>query len=112
MVADELDKITSVLENQEISVALLTSDEYLEAKKSLIEGKALGSDGFAPKVIRYCYLDDTILRDANKFLVTEKPDQSSESDMTVTDNYRRNSFVFNCSQISKPYDPQQNTTKN
>ena len=78
MVANE---ITPVIENLEIFDALFTSDEYSEAKKSLIEGKALGSDGFVPEVLKYCDLDDIILGYVKKLLAGEKPAQWSESDM-------------------------------
>lgn len=43
MVTYELDEVTPVMENLEISDALFKSYEYSEAKKSLIEGKALRS---------------------------------------------------------------------
>ena len=90
MVAYELDEISPEMENLEISDALLKLDEYSEARKSLIEGKALGSEGFASEVLKYCDLDNNILcvilenikhmDYANKLLVGEKPNQWSKSE--------------------------------
>ena len=78
-VANKLGKITPVIENLETSnsrnLSLFTSDEYSEVKKSLIKGKALRSDEFAPEVLKYCDLDDIILSYVSKLLVSEKPDQ-------------------------------------
>ena len=107
MVAYELDEISPEMENLEISDALLKLDEYSEARKSLIEGKALGSEGFASEVLKYCDLDNNILcvilenikhmDYANKLLVGEKPNQWSKSDtkpllksgdLSLTDNCR------------------------
>ena len=96
-VIGEIGEITPVLKNVGISDALFTSAEYSEAKKSLIEGKAFGSDGIAPEVLKHCNLDDIMLGYVNKLMVGEKPDQWSESDMKplpksgdlgYTDNYR------------------------
>ena len=69
------------MKNIEISDMLFTSDEYSEAKKSVIEGKTLGSDDFALKVLKYCGFDNIILGYVNKLLVGKKLDQWSESDM-------------------------------
>ena len=57
---EELDKLIAKVES---------------AFPSLIEGKALGSDGFALEVLKYCDLDNIILDYVNKLLVSEKPDQ-------------------------------------
>ena len=96
-VATELDEITPVMENLEISAELFTSDKYSEAKKSPIKEKAVGSDLFVPEVLKYCDLENIILGYNNKLLVAEKPDQCSESnmelppksgDLSLTDNFR------------------------
>ena len=85
------------MENLKISTALFRSDEYSEAKKSLIKEKALGSDGFSPGVLKYCDLHNIILGYINKLFVGEKPDQWSKCDMKplpksgdliLMDNYR------------------------
>ena len=69
------------MKNIEIPDVLFTSDEYSEAKKSVIEGKTLGSDDFALEVLKYCDFDNIILGYVNKLLVGKKLDQWSESDM-------------------------------
>ena len=69
----------------------------MEAKKSLIEGKALGSAGFILEILKYCDLEDIILGYVSKLLVGEKPNQWSESDvkqfpkfgdLSLMDDYR------------------------
>ena len=74
MIASELDEVTPALENLEIW-CIIHIRWILEAKKSLIKEKTLGSNGFAPEVPKYCDLDDIALSYVNKLLVGEKPDQ-------------------------------------
>ena len=72
-VTGELNIAKPIMENLGISDALFTSEEYLTAKKSLIDGKALGSDGFAPEVLKYCNIDNIMLGYVNKLLIGQKP---------------------------------------
>ena len=87
------------MEILEIFDALYSSDEYSEAKKSLIYEKVLGSDGFAPEFLKYCDFDNMLLGYVNKLWLARKhhPDQWSKSDMepllkpgdlSLIDNYR------------------------
>ena len=99
-VATELDEITPVMGNLEISAELFTSDKYSEAKKSPIKEKALGSDLFVPEVLKYCDLDNIILSYKNKLLVGEKPDQCSESNMELPPKSGDLSLTDNCRGIA------------
>ena len=71
------------MEILEIFDALYSSDEYSEAKKSLIYEKALGFDGFAPEFLKYSDFDNMLLGYVSKLWLARKhhPGQWSKSDM-------------------------------
>ena len=59
-----------------IKTGPFTMDEYQEVKSTLQTGKQAGEDGFYPKVLKYCDLDETMLRYANR-LVRYQPYSNS-----------------------------------
>ena len=81
-----------------IKTGPFTMDEYQEVKSTLQTGKQAGEDGFYPKVLKYCDLDETILRYANRLLIdNQKPQQWSDinlipipksGDLGNTTNYK------------------------
>ena len=84
--------------NLNIKTGPFTMDEYQEVKSTLQTGKQAGEDGFYPEVLKYCDLDETMLRYANRLLIdNQKPQQWSDinlipipksGDLGNTTNYR------------------------
>ena len=59
-------------------------DEYQEVKSTLQTGKQAGEDGFYPEMLKYCDLDETMLRYANRLLIDNlKPQQWSDINATL-----------------------------
>ena len=89
--------VQTVLQNLDISDSMFTLNEYQEAKKDLIDRKACGPDGITSELLKYCNVDEIMLKFCNSLLNGEKPDQWSEcdlkplpksGDLSKTDNYR------------------------
>lgn len=94
--------------------------KYEAAKKRLIKGKSMKSDGISTEVLQRCNLDEIMLSFVDRQLGGEKLDQWLESDpqpllkfanLSKTD-IQRNSFIFNISKTHRQNDTQQDPCKN
>lgn len=82
----------------DINTDPFNSDELMEAKKQIVEGKACGEDGIPPEVMKRINIDDIVLKFCNDALCDGQiPDQwklsnivpvPKKGDLTKTDNYR------------------------
>ena len=91
------ENIQPILQSLGISDSPFTHEEYVNVKKSLLEGKQFGPDEIPPEVWKLCDFDDIMIGYANRLLEGEKPDQWSENnllpipkdgDLSDTNNYR------------------------
>ena len=95
---DNQEEVDKVLFDLNIPDGPFTLDEYIIAKKSIVEGKAHGDDGIASEVVKRCDLDYVILQFCNRALIErDVPDQWSSlniipipksGDLSDTNNYR------------------------
>lgn len=95
---DAEEEITNVFNNLNIATGPFTMNEYQEVKRRLKTGKSAGEDGIVSEVLKYCDLDDIILKYANQLIINgEKPQQWSDiniiplpksGDLGLTGNYR------------------------
>ncbi|KAL5269444.1 hypothetical protein ACHWQZ_G003058 [Mnemiopsis leidyi] len=98
VVPDEKMEVPTVHPPKDIRIDHSSTEELLEAPKTIKEGKNFGEDSIAPEILKRVGLDDLILRICNRALDDESvPDQwwqlnivpvPNKGNLTKVDNYR------------------------
>ena len=97
-ISDVDEEIDPILTNLDIKTGPFEHEEYIQAKRSLVEGKSCGEDNIPPEVLKRCDLDDIVLKFCNDaFVNRRKPSQWSilnivpipkSGDLSQAGNYR------------------------
>ena len=81
------------MNNLGIKEGAFTQEEYLRAKKAIVEGKACGEDGVSPEMLKRCQVNDIILEFCNTALLHhKKPSQWSLANIILIPKTRGPKF--------------------
>ena len=97
-ICEDVEDLDPILTDLDIKTGPFEHEEYIQAKRSLVEGKSCGEDNIPPEVLKRCDLDDIVLEFCNDaFINRRKPSQWSilnivpipkSGDLSQAGNYR------------------------